>query len=174
MPTVVSAWLPSNVSTASAGLGSIGLEADAPPYARFWARGMAWFIDSLVLSIIGAAIQLISSPLMSVLGGSLAGTSSAATLAFVVPLGILTLGHWLYFAVQESSAAQATLGKRAVGLKVTDLAGRRISFWLATARYFAKFISALVLFLGYVMAAFTAHHQALHDMMVGTLVVRAR
>jgi len=177
VPTVVSAWLPSNVSTmstGSAGLGSIGLEADAPTYAGFWARGLAWFIDSLVLSIIGTAIQLISAPLLSALGGNLAGTSSAATLAFVVPLGTLTLCHWLYFAVQESSAAQATLGKRAVGIRVTDLDGRRISFWLATVRYFAKFISALILFLGYMMAAFTAHHQALHDMMVGTLVVRAR
>lgn len=155
-------------------MGPIGLEADARTYAGFWARRMAWFIDSLVLSVIGAAIQLVSSPLVSALGGNLAGSSSAATLAVVVPLGVLTLCHWLYFAVQESCAARATLGKRAVGITVTDLDGHRISFWLATARYFATFISALILFLGYVMAAFTAHHQALHDMMVGTLVVRAR
>jgi len=78
---------------------------------------------------------------------------------------------WIYEAAMESSSKQATLGKMALGLKVTDEQGRRISFARATARYFSKFISA-ILFIGYIMAGFTARKQALHDMIAGTLVTR--
>jgi uncharacterized RDD family membrane protein YckC len=72
----------------------------------------------------------------------------------------------------ESSAWQGTLGKKALGLTVTDLEGRRISFGRATGRYFAKIISTLILCIGYMMAGFTERKQALHDMIAGTLVLR--
>jgi len=79
---------------------------------------------------------------------------------------------WLYWALMESSAWQATLGKRMLGLRVTDLAGRRISLARASGRYFGKLVSALTLGLGFVMAGLTEKKQALHDMMAGCLVVR--
>lgn len=69
-----------------------------------------------------------------------------------------------------SSARQATLGKMALRLRVTDLDGNRISFGRASARHFAKYLSGLILAIGYIMAAFTERHQALHDMVAGTLV----
>jgi uncharacterized RDD family membrane protein YckC len=69
-----------------------------------------------------------------------------------------------------SSRRQATLGKMALGLRVTDLYGRRISFARASGRHFAKIISGMILLIGYIMAAFTHRHQALHDMIAGTLV----
>lgn len=77
---------------------------------------------------------------------------------------------WLYEAFQASSSYQATLGKRACGIKVTDEEGRQISFGRATGRHFAKIISGLIL-IG-VMAAFTQKKQALHDVMEGTAVVK--
>ena len=79
---------------------------------------------------------------------------------------------WLYYALQESSAAQATLGKRALGVRVTDLEGRRISFGRATGRLFAKIPSALILMIGFLMQPFTAKKQALHDIIAGTLVLK--
>ena len=79
----------------------------------------------------------------------------------------------LYYPVQESSAAQATLGKRALGLKVTTLDGQRIGVGRALGRFFAKILSSLILMVGYIMAAFTEKKQALHDMIAGTLVVRS-
>jgi uncharacterized RDD family membrane protein YckC len=94
----------------------------------------------------------------------------------VVPLiaaAPLPLVDWLYFAKLESSARQATIGKRALGIAVTDLAGRRISFGRATGRYFAKFLSSVAA-IGFLMAGFTARKQALHDMIAGCLVVRRR
>jgi uncharacterized RDD family membrane protein YckC len=80
--------------------------------------------------------------------------------------------QWLYFSLMESSVWQATVGKKLLGLTVTDLEGRRISFGRATGRYFAKIISSLILFIGYMMAGFTEKKQALHDMIAGTLVLR--
>ena len=85
---------------------------------------------------------------------------------------ISTIIQWLYFSLTESSSWQATLGKKALGLTVTDLEGRRIGFGRATGRYFAKYLSTLILFIGWLMAGFTEKKQALHDMMAGTLVLR--
>ena len=79
---------------------------------------------------------------------------------------------WLYYALLESSSWQATLGKKALGLEVTDLEGRRISFGRASGRFFGKIISAIILYIGFLMAGFTEKKQALHDMMAGTLVIR--
>lgn len=81
---------------------------------------------------------------------------------------------WLYFSVFESSRLQATPGKLALGIRVTDLEGNRIGFGRATGRFFSKIVSGLILDIGYIMAAFTSRKQALHDMMAGTLVIYVR
>jgi len=60
----------------------------------------------------------------------------------------------------------------ALSIKVTDLTGQRISFGRATGRYFGKFVSILILSIGYLMAGWTPKKQALHDRMFDTLVVR--
>jgi len=80
--------------------------------------------------------------------------------------------YWVYFAALESSRLQATLGKRLVEIVVTDACGQRITFARATARHFAKYLSALPAFAGFFMAAFTARKQALHDLIAGCLVIR--
>lgn len=74
--------------------------------------------------------------------------------------------------MQESSPKQATLGKQALGIYVTDLDGNQITFLKATLRYFAKILSTLILFIGYIMVAFTEKRQGLHDMIAGTLVLK--
>ena len=85
-------------------------------------------------------------------------------------LGIAAAG-WLYHALMESSSQQGTLGKMALGIKVTDLNGNRITFGRATGRYFSKIISSLTMGVGYIMAGFTQQKQALHDIIAGCLVV---
>jgi len=72
----------------------------------------------------------------------------------------------------ESSELQATLGKMALGICVTDKYGNRISFGRATGRHFAKIISSLTLGIGYLAAAFTEKKQALHDIIAGCLVLK--
>jgi uncharacterized RDD family membrane protein YckC len=122
----------------------------ALPYAGFWMRVGAYLLDVLILSI----------PL--------------AILTFVPLIGIVAniVGVWLYFALQESSERQATIGKRALNIYVTDLQGRRISFGQATGRHFSKIISSIILGIGYMMAGFTEKKQGLHDIIASTLVKR--
>ena len=75
-------------------------------------------------------------------------------------------------ALLESGAKQATLGKRAMGIKVTDVNGNRISFGQATGRHFGKWISSIILLIGYLMMLWDERKQTLHDKMAGTLVVK--
>jgi uncharacterized RDD family membrane protein YckC len=87
--------------------------------------------------------------------------------------GILAIGcGWFYGAGLESSRSQATIGKRWMGLKVTDAQGGRMTFLRATGRYVAKYLSALPCFLGFIMALLSSRGLALHDRLSGTRVVR--
>lgn len=79
--------------------------------------------------------------------------------------------HWLYYTLLESSPKQATIGKFTLGLKVTDLRGKRITFWHANLRYFCRLLSALPLLLGFLLIQFTRRRQALHDYVARTLVM---
>ena len=85
-----------------------------------------------------------------------------------------TVLTWLYFALCESSVWQATLGKRALGIRVTDLNGQRISFMRATGRYFGKLLSAFFFCVGFLMVAWTQRKQGLHDLLAQTLVLNGR
>jgi uncharacterized RDD family membrane protein YckC len=81
--------------------------------------------------------------------------------------------NWAYFALFESSPAQATMGKMALGIKVTELGGSPISFRRASFRYWLKVLSTLTFGIGWLMAAATPRRQALHDVLAGSLVVRS-
>lgn len=95
--------------------------------------------------------------------------------AYTSPGGILNvIVGWLYAALMESSASQATIGKRALGLKVTDENGQRISFGKATGRHFGKIISTIIILIGYLMMLWDEKKQTLHDKMAGTLVVKQK
>jgi len=125
-------------------------------FAGFWPRVGAAIIDWIILS----AFQYV-------------------VLAFL-PLGrqelsgIMFFVNWLYFSLQESSERQATIGKMALGIVVTDMNGERIGFAKATGRYFAKILSAIILLIGFIMVAFTEKRQGLHDILAGTLVIFKR
>jgi len=128
-------------------------------YAGFWLRFGAIIIDALLLAAAGFVLSFVSL-------FSLFGVAWFLTSLFSWAIG------WLYFSLMESSKLQATLGKIAVGIIVTDTEGRRISFGRATGRYFAKIISAIMIYIGFLMIAFTEKKQGLHDMLANCLVIR--
>jgi len=101
-----------------------------------------------------------------------AGTLDAALGPAVAALGMLfIIIPWLYYAGFESSRSQATPGKVLMHLIVTDLDGNKPSFARTTLRFFGKFISALIIFIGFIMIGFTKKHQGLHDKIAGCFVL---
>lgn len=133
-------------------------------YAGFWRRVAAVIIDGLILSVV-------TVPLTLAFGG---GDSYAEAVRSSPASSVTTVVTWLYYALMESSAKQATIGKMALGIIVTDLEGRRVGFGKATGRYFAKILSGLILGIGFLMVAFTQRKQGLHDILAGTLVIRGQ
>ncbi len=138
-------------------------------YAGFWIRVGAILIDGIMLWVVQTIITFAFFGTMRIDAGNL---SSQNILLFLIYYVIILLINWIYYAGMESSANQATLGKMAVGVKVTDLNGERIGFGKATGRYFGKIISGILIGIGFIMVAFSEKKQGLHDMMAGTLVVK--
>ena len=141
--------------------GEVASKKDVPTsstaagYAGFWRRFVAWFIDVLLVGLV-FGIFYFASPSVQ---------------------GVLSLvAWWLYYALMESSSLQATIGKSAMGIVVTDMDGRRVTFWRATGRYFSKVVLMFLLFLPYIVScvaiAFTRRKQAFHDMIAGCLVLK--
>lgn len=137
-------------------------------YAGFWKRVAAILIDMVVTMLVGGLIGAMIGLIIATKGHNVDLESSGME-AFFNLTGIVI--GWVYFASMESSTYQATLGKMALGIRVCDLDGNRVSFGRASGRHFAKMLSALLLLVGYVMAAFTAKKQGLHDMIASTLVI---
>jgi uncharacterized RDD family membrane protein YckC len=170
----------SGAASAPSGFGDTISPGIPPPrigYAGFWLRFVAIIIDGIIIEVV------LGIPFFLLLGGAgilramMSGNPPEDYLAqFFGAIALFSLAafvaRWFYFALFESSSWQATPGKRALGLYVTDLAGQRISFGRASGRFFGKIVSSLTLMIGYIMAGFTERKQALHDMIAGTLVLR--
>lgn len=120
-------------------------------FAGFWRRFGAGIIDVVILSVVSGILSFIFGEAMQFLG---------------VIIG------WLYFAFFESSNKQATLGKMVLHLQVTDEDGKKLSFWRATGRHFAKILSSIILFIGHLMIGWTKKKQGLHDIIAKTLVIK--
>jgi uncharacterized RDD family membrane protein YckC len=151
-------------------------------YAGFWLRLAAYIIDYIVLQLV---VGIMSLPFMvGMITGIIAASKEASegpeviaivgvimSFVFVIVIISLIVG-WLYYALLESSKYQGTLGKVAVGIKVTDTVGNKITFARATGRYFGKIISSMTIYIGFIMAGFTVKKQALHDIMSDCLVIK--
>ncbi len=153
-------------------------------YAGFWIRFVAILIDGIIISIVRAFLVI---PFLAMLGFSFASgfdDMDPGNLDELIPmiativaaLGVLMLIStiiWvLYGTLMESSKYQATVGKLALGLIVTDVAGVKIDFSKALVRNLGKLLSNFIMMIGYIMAAFTEKKQGLHDIIAGTLVVK--
>ncbi|MEO8024895.1 MAG: RDD family protein [Bryobacteraceae bacterium] len=149
-----------------------------PEYGGFWLRVVAYFVDSLVMMPLGAVgFVLLGGTVLANLEGLRSESPDPRIIASLVAayggfILITLIGAWLYHALMESSRYQGTLGKKAMGLIVTDLNGHRISFGRASGRFFGKMITGMTMGIGYAMAGFTEKRQCLHDMIAGCLVVK--
>jgi len=158
-------------------------------YAGFWLRLVAHLIDGAVMMIAFIAVGGITVAVVGVgffrsLAAGINANPPAAGAPFPVfpavlfglillVMAVFIVLSWLYYAWMESSAHQGTLGKMALGLTVTDMQARPVSFARASGRFFSKMITGMIpLAIGYIMAGFTEKKQALHDIIAGCLVLR--
>ena len=136
-------------------------------YAGFWLRLVAVAIDGGVLLI---AMWLLG--LFFNINIATPEPTQTDIENFRLFEGASMFVAWIYYAMMESHGPQATVGKLFMGIYVTDLEGERLSFLGATIRYWMKYVSTVILFIGFLMAAFTPHKQALHDIVAKALVLK--
>lgn len=175
------------------------VDRPAPQYkalANFGARFGAFFLDEMITSVVGLLVLgAFGINYMDLFQAILDGAKDDVDpmdlfgakyyMASAVTLAI----RWYYFAQQESSVHQATLGKRVVGLVVTDLQNQRLSFGHASLRFLMKALPSvlglvgavigaaglvgtlsLLFWFGFFIQPFTPKKQALHDILAKTLV----
>ena len=146
-------------------------KAQFTAYAGFWQRFVAFIIDAILLYIVQFVI-------LAVFGVSAYASNPQAMMedgfpmSFILAYIVILGANVAYYAYLESSERQATFGKQAMGLVVTDMNGERITLLNAIGRYFSKIPSGIILGIGYFMQPFTEKKQALHDMIAGTLVYK--
>jgi uncharacterized RDD family membrane protein YckC len=158
----------------------VGSTPAAVVYSGFWRRVAGLIIDLLVIGIP-------FSVLASVIGGDgLTATTTNSPSGAQVTHFHLAPGRFFslfflqlavagaYSALLQSSSNQATLGQMALGIRVTDLSGGRISLAQGVSRYLGYQLSNLLLGIGNLVMLFTERKQALQDLLAHTLVVRSR
>jgi len=122
-------------------------------YGGFWRRAAASLIDAALFIPVNLVLYVVAE-----------SEGGAEVVGLILAL--------IYEAGMTASRTQATLGKMALGLKVVDENGGRLTFGRSLARFLAKILSALLLLIGFIMIAFTERKRGLHDMICATLVLR--
>jgi uncharacterized RDD family membrane protein YckC len=138
---------------------SIAMPADVAGYALagVGSRFIALLIDGVILGAIGGIVGLI-------VDGDPASTNATASLLSIA------IGAAYFVGLIGSSGM--TLGGRVLGVKVVDRDGQQPSYATAAIRWIGSYVSAFILFIGYLMAFWDKKKQTLHDKMAGTLVVK--
>ena len=152
-------------------------------YASFGKRLVAVIIDAIV---IGIAQSFVIVPILGLIGLKFIDESAGMDMedpenvkALVGSFMAAAAGIWLvslaiqvvYYSLMESSKFQATLGKLALGIKVTDMNGNKLDYSKALVRALSRILSGFIMLIGYIIAAFTEKKQALHDLIAGTSVL---
>ena len=141
--------------------------AGAMDYAGFWIRTAAFAIDALIMGIIHFVIFI---PL-----GFLMPTSPDNPFVVISFMPVLILVQYAIPAAYDTwfvGKYGATPGKMACKLKIVVEDGNRMSYLRALGRHFAKYLSMMILCIGYIMAAFDDQRRTLHDRICETRVVR--
>lgn len=139
----------------------------APQYfAAFDQRLLASVIDHFI--IFGIYTILILTSYIFIQG------KDERIMAFLVPFPIIFIIKLVYGVFAESSLKQATLGKRILNIKVTDLEGSRITTSRSMARNFSKILSVIPVFFGYLYCFLNKKNQCWHDITADTLVIKDR
>ncbi|APB71272.1 RDD family protein [Paenibacillus polymyxa] len=141
-------------------------------YGGFWIRTAAFVIDLIILTaivlLVGGAIYIIPDLL------GIKETGFIQVLLMLWPLILWLVVPWLYCVLWESSKVKATPGKLMFSLIVVNKEGKRLEFWHASGRYWIKAITFMFVHIIYIVVAFTAKKQGVHDLCTNTFVVNKK
>jgi uncharacterized RDD family membrane protein YckC len=151
-------------------------------YAGFWIRFVAFVIDAIIMGVVGMILTL---PLRLLMVGSTVTavqTQDPSAVLAMLPamMGMLGISMLVNIALGIAyegyfvSTKGGTIGKLALGLQIIRLDGSRLSFGQAAGRYFAKILSGIILYIGFIMAGLDAEKRALHDRICNTLVIYSK
>ncbi len=136
-------------------------------------RFAAYFVDGIICNIITMIAYVLSLMVVGLLAGMVGGRSPVfAILAFTLVMGIV-LGFNIFYYVYFIGKNGQTPGKKLCKIKVVNADGSRVSYAKAAGRYFGYMLSALILCLGFLMAAWDPEKRALHDRLCDTRVIKA-
>jgi uncharacterized RDD family membrane protein YckC len=147
-------------------------------YGNFWPRFCAKFIDGIVLGLTSLALNMMVALVVlgtaNYFGRALLAFPARQRLVFqliTTPLGIvLAIGYACFFI----SRWDATPGKMAMGLKIVRSDGEKLSIGRIVGRYFAEWLSSIILFIGYLMVIGDPERRALHDRICDTRVIKEK
>jgi len=156
-----------------------------PEYAGFWLRFGAWVIDYLILIVpftviaVSMGLGAIASSFMEQMKTDQVAAFQAYAEAMLPITYVLMVAGFVYYTLFEASKWQATPGKMAVGIRVTDTDGQRISLARSAGRNAVRLTNVLrfpvpLPLICYVVAAFTQRKQGVHDLLAKTYVLTGR
>jgi uncharacterized RDD family membrane protein YckC len=143
-------------------MSEMGMDAAAEPgvgvaYAGFGPRLLALIIDGIILGVIGGVVGLI-------FGGDMSGLNPVANIISLV----VSAAYFIYFFSQSGQ----TLGGRVTGVKVVDANGGLLSVGRAAVRWIVAYVSAIVIFVGYLWMLWDSRKQTWHDKAAGSIVIK--
>ena len=135
-------------------------------HAGFWIRFVAIMVDGLVINIAGTILAFIFGMVLAI-----PGSGNPEKIITIFAYVVAILGSWAYYIIMTHRYG-ATLGKMLVGITVKSDDYEKLSLGRIILREtIGKIISAIIICIGYIMAAFTERKQALHDKMAHSVVV---
>lgn len=139
-------------------------------YAGFWIRVLANTIDSFIIFIPMFLVNLLIG--LSTIPFADNSNPDSMSMSYLLITMILDYAIYiLYYGFMTSSSNQGTLGKMAVGIKVTDVNGNKLTLGHSIGRFFAFLLSSMTFYIGFIMVGLTDKKKGLHDYMANTYVV---
>jgi uncharacterized RDD family membrane protein YckC len=151
-------------------------------YGGFWIRFVAIIIDGIILAVVGGIIGFPIRMLLGVSAVSVAQSQDPSAVMAALPAMMGMIGVSVLINLVVSICYDiwfvhnkgGTIGKLALGLQIINLDGSRLSYGQAVGRYFAKILSAIILYIGFIMAGLDSEKRALHDRICNTLVIYSK
>ena len=136
--------------------------------AGFWIRVVATVLDSFLLCIVQFVLTLIITMVIGFMGVA-AGEDPAVNLIIWLFGTTISLGYAVFFI----GYCGQTPGKMALRIKVVCTDGSQLTYGRAVKReVLGKFVSSILLGIGYLMVAFDHQKQGLHDKIADTYVIK--